>query len=293
MRKRIRAFFSGHAWKISFTFKKFLIHWISIFSIIWTFIEFTSYFVSKENNVLKPSIWIVIIVGVLIACWMSRPRLTRTVKIKDKDITIRIVVDDLFRMKGATAIIPANSLFRHDHVSEASVQVQYRNQYFLNSYDFDSQLNQKLINESYTLITFDQQQVKEYPIGTVIRLETPTKKMKAAYLVATAELNIHGIANPSRDQLREGLKSLWKYIALRGQREPLMIPIIGSGRHRINVNRFELIHDIIKSFLLEIKDSKFTEELTIVIHPDAFLRNQYSLDELEEYLRYVSKFEGV
>lgn len=292
MKKRIHAFFSSHAWKLSFTFRKFMLHWLSVFAVIWTFIGFVVFYVNQDGgHSWKPSVWIVLLAGILIAGWMSRPRLTRTVKLKDKDITLRITVDDMFRRKGAAAIIPTNTLFKHDHLDAGSIQVQYRDKYFSSLSAFDAQLQRQLVNEPHLVVSFNREQVKEYPIGTVIRLESSANLPRTAYLVATAELNEYGRAKPNRSQLQEGLKSLWSYIACRGRKEPLIIPIMGSGRHRINVNRYELLHDLVQSFMLSVRDNKFTEELTIVIHPESFIRNQYSLDEIEEYLRYVGKFE--
>jgi len=42
---------------------------------------------------------------------MSRPRLTRRVKLHDKDITLQITVHDIFRVGGGTVIVPSNVLF--------------------------------------------------------------------------------------------------------------------------------------------------------------------------------------
>lgn len=288
---RIRAQFSSHAWKISFSIKRFLINWISIFAIIWTFLDFSLFFFSEgQDEPWKPSVWIVVGVDILIAVWISRPRLTRKVRLKDKDISIKLVVDDMFKRKDATMIIPVNTLYNHSDVDEKAIQIQYRNKYFANVSEFDRELQDQLANENHQVVTFKGSQVKKYPVGTVVRLKTPDKRIKAAYLIASAELNEHGRAIPDRHLKQTALIALWNYIALRGRKESLVIPIIGSGRGRINVTRFELIHDIVVTFLSATKDCKFTEELTIVIHPRAFIQNEYSLDEMEEYLRYVAKF---
>ncbi|WP_028610709.1 macro domain-containing protein [Paenibacillus harenae] len=289
--KRIRAFFSRHAWKVSFSFKRFFLQWFSIFAILWTFIDFADFYAAKAKaNLWNPPVWSVLLTGILIAGWLSRPRLTRTVRLKDKDVAIHIKVDDIFRQKGCVAIIPANNWFKMDHVSEASVQVQYRDRFFGSEAEFNRLAESRLANEPHVRGSYNGEPVKEYALGTVIRLEPPSRSIKAAYLVATARLNPFGRAIPSRDDLRNGLIAAWGYIAARGGREPLVIPIMGSGRHRINLNRFELMHDIVQSFVQAVDHNKFTEELTIVIHPDSFIRHQYSLNEMEEYLNYVCKF---
>nr|WP_255654555.1 macro domain-containing protein [Cohnella sp. REN36] len=222
---------------------------------------------------------------------MSRPRLTRVVKRDDLDVTIRLTVDDLFRIKGFTAIIPVNTSFKHDHVDGGAVLIQYRDKYYPEVAAFDRQLQASLLNEpTPNIVDIGTAQRKEYPIGTVVRLETPEAPFRSAYLIATAKLNEYNRAIPDRSDLQTGLKAIWSYIALRGRKEPLVIPIVGSGRHRITANRLELLDDIVTSFLAAVERNKFTEQLTIVIHPSAFLRNAYSMDEMEEYIRFRCKF---
>lgn len=291
MRKRIRAFFSTHAWKYSFVIKRFLIHWVATFSVVWTFTEFAGYFFERGGAPWKPPVWAVLTLGIAIALWMSRPRLTRTVKLPDKDITLQITVHDLFQVGGGAVIVPSNCLFKHDHLDEGAILAQLQSKFFNHAAAFDSALEKALKDEPYETIPFQGEQARKYPLGTVARLGLESAKVKGAYVAATAELNEYGRAVPSREQYRTALHALWAYIGKRGRKEQIIIPVIGSGRNRLNVNRFELIHDIVSTFLQAVEDCKFSERLTIVIHPDAFIRNRYDLEEMEEYLRYVSKFE--
>ena len=291
MRMRIRALFSSHIWKLSFSFKRFFINWLSVFAIIWTLVDFAVFFFSKNaNQPWKPPVWIVLSVGILIAVWNCRPRLSRKVWLKDQDVSINLVVDNMFNRREATVIIPVNTLFLHEHVDDKAIQIQYRNKFFEDIVSFERILQDQLQNEPHQIITYKNKQIRKYPAGTVVRIETPKQKIKAAYLVATADLNEHGRATPDRILKQKALTSLWDYIAKKGSKESIVIPIIGSGRGRINVTRFELIHDIVNSFLEVIRECKFTEELTIVIDPKAFIRHEYSLDEIEEYLKYVAKY---
>lgn len=291
---RIRAFFASHAWKLSFSIRRFFMHWFTVFAIMWTLIDFVAFFFGEDQDKpWKSVVWIVIGVSVLMALWMSRPRLIRKVRLKDMDVTIKIVVDDLFRRKGSAVIVPVNTYFKLDDIDDKAIVIQYRNVFYSNHIEFDRQLREQLKDEPCTQGVLQGEQVNSYSPGTVARLQTTHRRIKAAYIVATAELNEHGRAKPDRFLLQLALHELWKRIAERGRKEPLAIPVIGSGRGRINVTRYELIHDITYSFLQAIKDNKFTEELTIVIHPRAFIQNEYSLDEMEEYLRFVSKFHRI
>ncbi|MGG1659060.1 macro domain-containing protein [Brevibacillus sp. NRS-1366] len=291
MRKRIKVFFSTHAWKYSFVIKRFLIHWIATFSVVWTFTEFAGFFFERDGAPWKPPVWVVLTFGIVLAIWMSRPRLTRTVKLPDKDITLRITVHDIFKVGDGAVIIPSNCLFKHDHLDEGAILAQLQSRFYNNSKAFDLALENALKHEPHETVPLQGDQVMSYPVGTVARLELQSAKVKGAYVVATAELNEHGRAIPNREQFRYALQALWEYIGKRGRKEHLIIPVMGSGRNRLNVNRFELIHDIVNTFMRAVEDCKFSERLTIVIHPDAFMRNRYDLDEMEEYLRYVSKFE--
>ncbi|MNB88176.1 hypothetical protein D3C81_643640 [compost metagenome] len=286
-----KAYFSVGLWKHSFRLKKFLSYWLAVFSVIWTFTEFSGYFfTAADGSPWKPNVWVFLGIGILAAMWMSRPHLRRTVLLPDHEVTLEIDVNDMYARQDGAWIIPCNCCFLHSHIDEQAIVVQFRNRFFPSSADFDQVLAQALQNVPYELNTVRESQVKKYPIGTVVQIQLHGTR-QTAYLLATSELNPQGKGEPNLNHLEEALKSLWTYIALNGNTEPIMIPILGSGRHRLVVSRFVIIGMIVKTFLAGLSQRKFTKRLTIVMQPKAFKQNQYNLDEIESYFSCAGKFE--
>lgn len=290
MKQRMRAFFSAHSWRYSFTARRFLACWLAAFSVLWTFTEFIGYFFTLHNQPVKPNVWAVLAAGIAAAAWMSRPRLTRTVRIGDKEILLQLDINDMFDVKGGSLIIPANCYFKHDHIDEDSIIVQFRNRFFAGPYEFDQALADALRHEPFQEAVLNGSRVKKYPIGTVAMLPLPGQGGRIAYLLASADLNEHGRGIADIGHLRTALESLWKQIGLRGNTKPLVIPVMGSGRQRLVNNRLELIGYIVRSFLSGIEERKFTDRLTIVIHPGTYVKYKYNLDDMESYLSCAGKF---
>jgi hypothetical protein len=288
---KLKAFFSIHAWRYSLNGKVFFVHLLAAFGAFLTFIEFLQYFFIKDENFLKSNVWLVIITGMIIAVWMSRPRLCRTVLIADKDLTMQVDVNNIFDIKEGSLIIPSNSSFQHDYIDENAVIVQFRNRYFSSPAQLDDAIANALQNEQKEQVTIKGRNVNKYPIGTVAEILLPGTGGRIAYLLASAELNEHGRGEPNIDHLKSALIALWNYIGEKGNTQSLIIPIIGSGRQRLTQNRFKLISLIVRTFLSSIQQRKFTNRLTLTILPRAYLQNKYNLDEIETYLTCADKFE--
>ena len=108
--------------------------------------------------------------------------------------------------------------------------------------------------------------------------------------IAIASLNEHGVASSSFENIKVSLSCVWTYIANRGGINPIVIPILGSGFSRIEAPRDQIIKEIIKSFIAACSTKRFTEKLTIVIHPEDFRKYDLNLNELNEFLTYQCKF---
>ncbi|KIL42305.1 hypothetical protein SD70_01965 [Gordoniibacillus kamchatkensis] len=290
MNERMKAFFAAHSWRYSCTVRRFLRYWLTAFSILWTFTGFAGYFFTRNNQPFKPNVWLVLAIGVLAAVWMARPRLTRSVRIGDKDIVLRIDVNDMFDAKDSSFIVPANCCFAHEHIDGDSVIVQLRNRFFPGPGRFDRALADALRDEPYEETTVGGKPAKKYAIGTVAQLPLPGESARMAYIVATTELNEHGRGTPDFVHLQTALEKLWAQIAQKGNTKPLVIPVMGSGRQRLAQNRFELIGHIAKTFIASIRHRKFTERLTIVIHPRSYRAHRYNLDDIETYVACAGKY---
>ncbi|WP_341417149.1 macro domain-containing protein [Paenibacillus filicis] len=287
---KLKAFCSLHSWRHSLTVRVFLGYWLAVFSIIWTFTEFTGYFFTINNSPVKPSVWLVLGLGVVIAAWMSRPRLTRTILLPEKDIQLQVTVDDMFRLDDASLIIPSNCCFTHDHIDGDAIITQFRSRFFSTAAQLDQAIAEALRSVPAEDRVLNGRQVNQYPIGTVAQIPLPGPVGRFAYLVASAELNEHGRGIPQLGDLKSALNSLWTHIGERGNTRPLAVPVLGSGRQRLTPNRLQLIALIMQSFLSSSQHRKFTGRLTVVIHPRAYLSHSYNLDEVETYMKCLVKF---
>lgn len=290
MRAKWAAFFSGHSWRHSVALKPFFGYWVAAFSIIWTFIEFTGYFFSIRGEPVKPNVWAALGAGIACAVWMSRPRLTRTVRLSDPDMLLQIAVDDMFRLKNGSFVIPSNRCFKHDHIDGDAVIVQFRNRFFSSAAHFDRALAEALRHVPSERAFVHGRPVDRYPIGTVAQLPLPGPGSRYAYIVASVELNEHGRGTPQLEDLKSALPALWDHIAERGNTRPLIVPVLGSGRQRLVQGRLELIALIVQSFLAGNRDRKPASRLTIVLSPKAYMDHRYNLDEIETYLSCAGKF---
>jgi len=128
---------------------------------------------------------------------------------------------------------------------------------------------------------------RRYPVGTVVRVNHP---QKAAYFVAIADINEHGVASGSLDSVKDALASLWTYVGTRGLKEPLLIPVLGTGFTRLPESRELIIREIIKSFVAACADKVFSDKLTIVIHPKDLANHQIAFDMLASYLKHICTY---
>lgn len=73
--------------------------------------------------------------------------------------------------------------------------------------------------------------------------------------------------------------------------QTIVIPVLGSGFSKVEVPR-EIIKEIIKSFTAASLSKKFTEKLTIVIHPEDYINFDMNISEIHEFLKYQCKYIG-
>jgi hypothetical protein len=85
---------------------------LSSFGALWLAVEIATFFLagSRWPDAIKHSWYWFGIVGLLVAAWMCRPHLAVSYKLNGRDVTIAIVVGDIFAFDGAF-IIGSNTTF--------------------------------------------------------------------------------------------------------------------------------------------------------------------------------------
>jgi hypothetical protein len=70
-------------------------------------------------------------------------------------------------------------------------------------------------------------------------------------------MSTHGRAKTTMNELRISLAKLWTYIAERGDVEPLVMPVLGSGYGRLTEKREQIIQEVILSFVAACAEKRF------------------------------------
>jgi hypothetical protein len=122
---------------------------------------------------------------------------------------------------------------------------------------------------------------KEYPIGTVARVHAPPKTY---YFVAMSRLNKDGNASSNIRMIEDALTHLWAFIRNKGELQSLVVPVIGTGRGRIEIPRKKMIERIAQSFADASREHVFSSRLVIMIRPEDAENFSVNLYEIRDYL---------
>tara|TARA_Y100000815_G_scaffold272335_1_gene301006 strand:- start:181 stop:669 length:489 start_codon:yes stop_codon:yes gene_type:complete len=151
-----------------------------------------------------------------------------------------------------------------------------------NTEDLDRQIDASLANIEGLTVDKKFGKTKEYPIGTVAKVEGGGKII---YLVAMAKLNETRTAASSLGMVEDALASTWSFISKSGELTDLAIPVMGTGRGRINIPRKKMIEKIAQSFADSSATSIFSNKLIIFVRPEDAESHQVNLFEVKDYLR--------
>ena len=288
-------YLSRNHWKNYQPYKSVLSTACYVYSLCAISIPTVSYFIPKFEEWSRGNIsmfFTMIAMGLIIGIFHFLRKCIKMLSVSQKitgaDISIEIQVGDIFNHQGAF-IISTNTTFDTDMsgglISKDSLQGQFTEKYYADVKYLDQDLEKELESQYFTPIDAHVRgKKKRYEYGTVVMLRV---KEQLAYWIAIADMNEHGVAAGSYEKMTEILGKLWHYISERGEYVPLVIPVLGTGRGRINVPREEMIREIIKSFITAYSEKKFCEKLIIVISNDDYRKHGIDLQELRNYLRHL------
>jgi len=191
---------------------------------------------------------------------------------------LEIRIGDIFDASGAVMIC-TNTVFESDvaggKIAPQSLQGQFTAKYFTG----DQNTLIGIINEG--LAEFEG---PPYPMGTTVPVNTHGKTF---YFVAMAEFNDQGTAFSTPQAVEQAMKGLWEYVRSSGELQELVVPVIGTARGRINIPRKKMIEKISESFVNASVDSKFTDRLVIMVHPNDAKRFQVNLYDIKDHLNHA------
>lgn len=240
-----------------------------------------------------PSYGILCAIGlsILVVIFIRRPVSKICYKLPRKDITIEVVISDLFSIEGQK-IISINTTFdtetENGLIAANSLQGQFVKKYFPeNIKKLDQEIEQALDGRNYSVAENPLRKDKLYDIGTVAKIMV---RQEIFYLLAMGELNEKGTAETSLPFIRTALDKLWHFISSEGENDPVIIPLLGTGRGRITTSRKKMIEIHAQSFINASKDRIFSNKLIITIWPDDAKNFEINLLEIKDYLTHSLEY---
>ena len=269
---------------------------LSSFGVLWLFVEIAAFF-SEETNVpnwIREHWYIFAGSGVLCALYLCRPSLSVSHRLNGRDVIIQIAIGDVFKFPGALVVGTNRTFDTHisrELISDRSVQGAFTLKYYGGETQLDAELATGLAGEQGTPIAGRRiGKTVAYPMGTVVRLNP---RERTAYFLAIADINPHGVASGTFDGLKDAMAKLWHFVASRGLKEEMVMPVLGTGFCRLPQPREEIVRETVRSFVAACSETTFCSKLTIVLSPRDVVEHNISLDELGLFIRHVCTYTEV
>ena len=195
--KELKDIFILVFWWMDFTrFYKMAEKFFAIWGIISTACEIESIVnsVTMVEDAVSKYFSVILIGSVIYAFISTKKNLNYTAIIKDTGIKISLSIGNLFWAKTNSFVISTNTTFDtkmdDEFISRNSVQGQFQLRYFRNNLQsLDKMLTEGLKEELPTYLNRNMSKCKQYPIGTVSKINY---KKKHYYFSAIADVNEEG-----------------------------------------------------------------------------------------------------
>lgn len=268
-------------WKYIFSFDG-LKSILAIFGMFWLLIETLDFFqVYTRDQYGSYAFFVFILLSILISILLKRPIKSISILFTEYDFSIEVRIADLFDISGAS-MISTNTTFEADvaggKIAVDSLQGQFTAKYFTG--------NQTTLIESINKELASINSTSPYPMGTTIPIHTHGKTF---YFTAMAEIGAGGNASSSISDIKSALNGLWNYVRENGELQELAVPVIGTGRGRIQMPRKKMIAFIAESFVKAAAQNKFTDKLIITIRPEDAQNFRTNLYDIKDHLNHVLK----
>lgn len=260
---------------------------LAVVGAVWMGVDILDSFHLLKKTELP--LWLLIpliMIGILIVIITRRP--VKKIKYKHPgiDLTVEVVIGDLFAIQGQK-VISTNTTFDTDIssgiISPKSLQGIFTNMYYPGDLPkLDAELDQGLQGIVSTPIQ-KPGKTEQYDFGTTVKLKIGPDYF---YWLAMAAMNSSNTAKTQLKDLNQILEGLWDFIETKGEKLDTVVPVIGSGLGRLVTNRKKLIAIIAQSFVTASQNQVFVNKLTIVIHPDDVEKANLNLFEVKDLLQH-------
>lgn len=287
MRYFLKSISTFSFWRYSLFSKGALVSIFSISGAIYLAIEMLDFFsMYTKDRYSRYTIFVILAASSLITLTTRRPVSRISYKIPKRDFSYDVVIGNLLETKCSNVVISTNTTFDTDIasglISPDSLQGQLAFRYFnSNTAEMDRQIAESLKGTESVEHPSGRGKKKRYPIGTIAKLEAHGKTF---FFIAMSELNEEGNARSSVRMIDEAVDALWAFIADRGELADVAMPVMGTGRGRIQLSRTKMIERLAQSFADASAERVFSNRLVIYIHPDDAENHSVNLFQIRDYL---------
>jgi hypothetical protein len=216
---------------------------------------------------------VVAIVSIGCGFLQIRPRRSVARTLKHPRCRIEVVPADLFDQRDFHLVVGFTDTFDTDPtddriVHRSSVQAQFLRRIYNGETarlddDLHAALAKKPAGGTISRAAKAYGKLKRYPVGTVAVLGSPRRHF---FCVAYSSMSSDLVARASVDDLWSSLARLWDAVYDCGQRQPLAMPVVGTGLARLDaLDREALLRLILLSFVAASRERIRTETLRVVI----------------------------
>ena len=261
---------------------------LSVFGGLWLLVEILAFFGQTAwSEYIKSIWWVFLIFGLIVIIYRNLPKSYFTFKVHNRDVLVSIKIGDIFEIDGAL-IVPINNRLDCDNNgivknSSSILKLFIDKVYEKTSAHLNTDICQQLQDKADWYENFvEKNDPKTYKVGTVVPI---FRSERQYYLLCNSSLNEQKRSKTTVDDLRVSLNELWAYLSHNGNKDNLVIPILGTGRGRIPLKREDVIKEIVLSFLVSLSQESYCEQLTICIHPSDLRKYNLNLDDLLDFIR--------
>ncbi|WP_436644540.1 macro domain-containing protein [Microbaculum sp. FT89] len=286
MSYRVSSFRTWSFWRYALFSKHSLRSFFSAIGALYLLIEILDFFGVVSKAVYpKWSPILIVVAAVVYVIFSRRPVLAISYKVPRKDFCFEVKIGDIFGANAET-VISSNTTFDTDLqgglIAENSLQGQMTERFFSGNIDeLDRQIEASLKDRPYSEIERGKGKTKKYSIGEVARVRVADKNF---YLCAMAHMSEAGNAETNVRLVDTALEKLWNYMAESGELGDIAIPIMGTGRGRLNIPRKKMVERIAQSFADASRDRVFSNKLIIYVSPSDAESFGVNLFEIRDYL---------
>ena len=265
---------------------------LSAYGALWLALEIADYFANKSLVILwlrGHGYWFVL-AGVVFAIFRCVPPLKIAHKLRERDVLITLAIGDVLSFRGAV-VIGSNTTFDVSErvISPRSIQGQFTSKYYAAESQLEAEIEAQLRDlHCEELVGPRSGKCKRYPIGSVVQLRPKDgTRVKIGYLLAISDINEFGNAEGKFEGLKQALGELWVYIGKKGEKDQILMPVLGTGFSRLTQSREIVVQEIIQSFVAACAEKTFCENLTIVMNDGDVFEKRIDFAALGDYLKHV------